>query len=161
MESIKEAAIIQLSASLFDKHKSLSEYRFDDGDEHTIYLSKTNGLKMIINLASFNIAEITDEVYRWTKHKELILDSFHKLNVMYDDIVKYGTYTDNIELICKLDMYLPKPLIKHFIGDTDAMTIVNPIAFSNIDTYILSFKNVIFLKLFIESKLFFMVNEIK
>ena len=166
--SYKDAVIIHLTNLIIDNNKGLSfdDYDFEDGDEFSIYIKRANGLKMMVSLHGFDKEDIINDTFEWQSHKNKVLNLFNKLNELYATLVNDGTKSDfqignkRIDLLCKIDSYLPKKLIEFFIKDKDDLYIVNPCAYLTMNVFLLSFKNINTLRQFIESKLFFKINDI-
>jgi len=158
--TVKENAILQLTKLLIETGRNVDEYTFEDCDIYNIYLLKNNGLKMIVSLLGFKVADVIADVYEWKMYKLDILDRFHKLESIYLTILDAHKESEPIDLLCKIDIYLSQSLLEHFIKEKGTIRIIDPTMFSNVDIYIISLRNLNTFKRFIESKIFFKIKAI-
>lgn len=158
--TVKENAVLQLTKMLIESGKNIDEYNFEDCDIYNIYLVKSNGLKMIISLLGFKVADVIGDVYEWQTHKTNVLEMFHKLESIYLITLDAHKEHEPIDLLCKVDIYLSQSLLEHFIKEKGTIRIIDPAMFSNVNMYVISLRNLDTLKKFIESKIFFKVKAV-
>lgn len=157
---LKDAMILQLTGLLIEQSKNIDEYTFQDCDTYNIYIIKNTGLKMIVNLLGFSLGDAVNRTYDWEQHKIRIIDIFDKLEMINDAIISAHKENEPVDILCRIEHYLSKSLLEHFVSQKECIRITNPMMFSSMDIYMLSFKDLEVFKKFIESKIFFKIKGI-
>lgn len=154
---LKEATIVQLTTLLIEQGKTVEDYQFKDAGGPYIYIIKNDGIRLMMGLIGFDLTDVSYDSIVWKEHKLSILKIFDKLDTMCKNIIENGKQDEMIDLMCNIDMYLSRKILDHFGQEKNGIKMTNPTMFSNMNIYMLTFKNLNVLKKFVESKLFYKV----
>ncbi len=158
--NIKQETFSQLTDLLAKQEKSIEDYQFIDVNGPYIYIMKKDGLKMMMGLIGYNIADVTDESNAWQQHKLSTMKIFDKLDSLCNKIDESDKQDEPVDIMCNINTYLSRSILCHFSQEKNGVKITNPTMFSNMNIYMLTFKNLDVLKRFVGSKLFYKVKDI-
>ena len=159
VNKVKEAAIFQITKLLDTKGENLKQYAFQDTEGFNIII-KTQQFDITVNLLGFKIDDITEKTANWEKYKERLYKLIKLLNPLFEEVKENNKENEPIELLLKVDAYLPNNLLEHFVKEKGVIKIDNPRMFSGADAYLYSFANLDVLSRFVASKIFFRVQNV-